>query len=266
MRGLTGGAMRDDDPLDPFHAAMQSRDRDIPNLVATALAANRAQLAFQPVVRATATGTISFYEGLIRIHDDQGRVLPAARFMPDVEDTEIGREIDCAALRLGLHKLRQNPRLRLSVNMSARSMADSKWRRILHQGLRATDGIGHRLILEIGESSAMALPEVVMRFMADMQPRGICFALDDFGAGMTAFRHLKDFFFDLVKIDRHFVADIDTSPDNQVLAEALITVAHQFEMFAVAEGVETREEAALLADLGVDCLQGYLFGQPRPTL
>jgi len=266
MRGLTGGAVRDDEPTDPFQAAMQSFDRDVPAMVAAALSANRARLAFQPVTRATQIGTVSFYEGLIRIFDEHGRVLPAAAFMPDVEETEMGREIDCAALRLGLHKLKQNPGLRLSINMSARSMGDSKWRRILHQGLRATDGIGARLILEIGESSAMAMPEVVMRFMADMQPRGICFALDDFGAGMTAFRHLKDFFFDLVKIDSHFIRGIDTSPDNQVLAEALITVAHQFEMFAVAEGVETPEEAALLADLGADCLQGYLFGRPKSTL
>ena len=112
----------------------------------------------------------------------------------------------------------------------------------------------------------MLLPEVVMRFMADMQPRGISFALDDFGAGLTAFRYLKDFLFDLVKIDALFVRGIDQSPDNQVMAEALITVAHQFEMFAVAEGVETQAEARHMMRLGVDCLQGYHYGRPKPTL
>ena len=253
-------------PRDPFQAAMQSRDRDIPTLVRTALATNRAQLAFQPVVRADGSGAIAFYEGLIRLLDEGGRILPAARFMPHVEDTDMGREIDCAALRLGIAKLRQNPTLRLSINMSARSIADGKWRRTLYQALRATDSIGERLILEISEESAMAIPEVVIRFMAELQPKGVAFALDDFGAGMTAFRYLKDFFFDLVKIDRHFIREIQHSPDNQILAEALIMVAHQFEMFAVAEGVETAEEAELLADLGVDCLQGYLFGVPKPTL
>lgn len=253
-------------PLDPFQAAIASRDRDITKLVADALRADRTQLAFQPIVRADGEGAIAFYEGLIRLHDDGGRILPAAQFLPFVEDSELGREIDCAALRLGIAKLCDNPRLRLSINMSARSIADGKWRRTLYQGLREHEGLGPRLILEISEASAMAMPEVVIRFMAELQPKGVTFALDDFGAGLTAFRHLKEFFFDLVKIDRHFIRDIQHSPDNQVLAEALIMVAHQFEMFTVAEGVETAAEADLVTDLGIDCLQGYLFGVPKPTL
>ena len=109
----------------------------------------------------------------------------------------------------------------------------------------------------------MQLPEVVIRFMQEMQPYGLAFALDDFGAGLTAFRHLKDFFFDLVKVDSHFTRNIHQDPDNQVLAEALITVAQQFEMFAVAEGVESQAEADFLISIGVDCVQGYHFGVPK---
>lgn len=253
------------EPFDPLQAAMASRDRDVPSMVRTALAAGRTQLAFQPVVRPKATGNAAFYEGLIRILDESGRILPARQFMSDVEETDLGREIDCASIKLGLEKLRANPGLRLAINMSARSIADGRWRETLMGGLQGDD-LGNRLILEISEQSAMMLPEVVIRFMAEMQPKGVAFALDDFGAGLTAFRYLKDFFFDLAKLDKHFVRDIDTSPDNQVLSEALITVAHQFEMFVVAEGVETDREAAILTDLGVDCLQGYLFGVPKATL
>ena len=106
----------------------------------------------------------------------------------------------------------------------------------------------------------MMLHEIVIRFMAEMQLRGIAFALDGFGSGLTAFRHLKDFFFDLVKIDKGFVHGIATDPDNQVLAEALITVAQQFEMLVVANGVETKQEAEILRGMGADCLQGYVFG------
>lgn len=69
-----------------------------------------------------------------------------------------------------------------------------------------------------------------------------------------------------MKIDKSFIRGIDRDPDNQVLAEALITVAHQFEMFAVADGVETASEAAFLKGLGVDCLQGYHFGVPKLAL
>lgn len=251
---------------DPFGYAMASRDADVLYLVRDALAAGRGQLAFQPVVTSDAQHQVAFYEGLMRLSDESGRVLPAAHFMPQVEDTDMGRQIDCLSLELALRKLRQNPDLRLSVNLSARSIGDGEWRRTLDRGLLDRNNLGDRLIFEISETSAMMLHENVIRFMSEMQPRGVGFALDGFGAGLIAFRHLKSFFFDLVKIDKSFIRGIDRDPDNQVLAEALITVAHQFEMFAVADGVETAAEAEFLEGLGVDCLQGYYFGVPKPAL
>lgn len=252
--------------LDPLQYAVAMRDNDVLSLVRTALDAGNAQLAFQPVVTTGDHGRIAFYEGLIRLHDATGRVIPAQHFMSDVADTELGRDIDCAGLRLAFNMLAANPSLRLSVNMSARSIGDGEWRDVLRTRLDAQPRLGERLILEIGESSAMQLHEVVIRFMNELQPHGVAFALDDFGAGFTAFRFLKDFFFDLVKIDRHFIRDIQASPDNQVLTEALITVTHQFEMFAVAQGVETAAEVAVLQALGVDCMQGYHFGIPKFSL
>jgi len=250
---------------DPLLYALASRDTDVLALVRDALVSERASLAFHPILTADAVPKISFYEGLVRVKDQAGRIIPAAHFMPLVEDTVMGRQIDCISLTLALRHLKQNPGLRLSINLSARSVGDGEWRRILDAGLRDPAQLGERLIFEISETSAMLLHEVVARFMAEMQPKGVAFALDGFGAGMTAFRHLKDFFFDLVKIDKSFVRNIDTDADNQVLAEALITVAHQFEMFAIADGVETEEEAAFLRKIGVDALQGYLFGVPRFT-
>jgi EAL domain-containing protein (putative c-di-GMP-specific phosphodiesterase class I) len=186
--------------------------------------------------------------------------------MPEIEETSLGREIDCTTLRLGLEMLRINPALRLSINVSARSIGDGAWRRTLEEGLHRNVHIGERLILEISESSAMLLHENVIRFMEEMQPKGISFAVDGFGAGLISFRHLKDFFFDIAKIDKCFVRDIATSPDNQVLAQALITVCHQFDMFTVAEGVETPQEAGVLTQLNISCLQGYLYGVPKFSL
>ncbi|NBD30320.1 MAG: EAL domain-containing protein [Alphaproteobacteria bacterium] len=260
---LSRSALDEQVPKDPLDYAVSVRDRDVMRMVRDALAQDHCALAFQPVVLAAQGGNTAFYEGLIRVLDDTGRVIPAAQFMGKVEDDTIGRDIDCASLALGFDRLREVPGLRLAVNVSARSLGDGTWRRVLERNLHDDPDLGHRLILEISEESAMQLPEVVIRFMEEMQPRGVAFGLDDFGAGLTAFRYLKDFFFDLVKIDSCFVRGIDQDPDNQVIAEALITIAHQFEMFAVAEGVETRAEAAMLARFGVDCLQGYLYGVPR---
>lgn len=250
----------------PLTEAIKARDNDVLSVVRFALDAQNAQLAFQPIVAAQSPDTVAFYEGLIRVRDETGRIIPAGQFMPRIEEHELGREIDCASLRLGLATLMHYPDLRLSINMSARSMADGKWRRILDEGLARSPHVAERLILEISESSAMLLHEVLVRFMAEMQPRGVSFALDHFGGGMTAFKHLKDFFFDLVKIDRCFIHNIDKNPENQVLTEALVAVAQQFEMFAVAEGVENQSETLILQKLGVECLQGYHFGVPRLQL
>ncbi|WP_370209206.1 EAL domain-containing protein [Pararhodobacter marinus] len=252
-----------EDGLDsPLSVADELRRRDTIAMVRTALDERRATLAFQPVVQARLTNRAAFYEAFIRILDPQGRVIPARDFMDDVETHELGRRIDCLALEMGLAALRQEPAIRLSVNMSARSIGYPQWLTTLERNLRADPGIAERLILEITESSAMVMPDLVTVFMADMQSRGICFALDDFGAGYTAFRYLKDFYFDIIKVDGQFIRGIAHDPDNQVLAQALVSIGRHFDMFAVAESVETAEDARYLIDIGFDCLQGYFYGIP----
>jgi EAL domain-containing protein (putative c-di-GMP-specific phosphodiesterase class I) len=243
------------------YAAEESR-RNAIMLVEQALKEQRCLLAFQPVVQARMARRPAFYEGLIRIMDHTGRVIPAGDFMDAVESQVLGRQIDCMALKLGLDTLAREPGLRLSINMSARSIGYPDWLATLERGLRVDPRIAERLILEITESSAMAVPELVVHFMQDMQERGICFALDDFGSGYTSFRYLKDFYFDIVKIDGDFIRGLADNPDNQVMTQALVSIARHFDMFTVAECVENVEDARKAVELGVDCLQGYLFGAP----
>ena len=246
----------------PLDFALVDRDRATLGMVQEALDQRNVLLAFQPIMSSQRPDKPAFYEGLIRILDHTGRIIPARDFIETVETQELGRRIDVAALELGLKSLIQHPALRLAINMSARSIGYPAWLRTLKQGLRADPTIAERLILEITESSAMLMPDLVGVFMEDLQARGISFALDDFGAGNTAFRYLKDFYFDIVKIDGQFIRGIATSPDNQVLTAALISIARHFEMFTVAESVETIEDATCLVGLGIDCLQGYLYGAP----
>ena len=258
---LAGGA------TDPLSFAVAERDRQTLDMVRVALERRTLALAFQPVVMAQDPTRVAFHEGLIRILDDTGRVIPAREFMGAVETRETGRLIDCAALELGLQVLAEVSGLRLSVNMSARSIGYPRWMRVLNEGLAADPTVAERLILEITESSAMLVPDLVTVFMDDLQRRGIAFALDDFGAGFTAFRYLKEFFFDIVKIDGQFIRGIATNPDNQVLTQALLSIGRHFEMFTVAESVEQQADADWLAANGIDCMQGYLFGAPttRPA-
>ncbi|MDP3960795.1 MAG: EAL domain-containing protein [Pseudorhodobacter sp.] len=258
-RGGLGGA------ANPLAFAVAENDRQTLTMVQTALETKRLRLAYQPVVLGADTGRVAFHEGLIRVLDESGRVIPARDFMGAVETQELGRLIDCAALEIGLATLARHTDIRLAINMSARSIGYPRWMQVLSNGLQVSPTIGERLILEISESSMMQVPELVMAFMDDLQRKGIAFALDDFGAGLTAFRHFKDFFFDVLKIDGQFIRGIHRDPDNQVLARALITIAQHFNMFTVAESVEAVEDAEFLRAIGIDCLQGYLFGAPTMT-
>ena len=92
-----------------------------------------------------------------------------------------------------------------------------------------------------------------MNFMQDMNQRGIRFALDDFGSGATSFRYLRDFQFDILNVDGQFMRDIETNADNQVLVQALISLAEHFDMFAIAEAVETARSSEWLRSTGIGC-------------
>lgn len=247
---------------DPLSYAIFARDQSIVNMVEDAVRHKQVMLAFQPVVPAGQADRVAFYEGLIRILDSTGRIIPAKDFIHAIETTETGRIIDCLALEKGLKTLSLHSSLRLAINMSARSIGYARWMRTLKRGLDADPTVAERLILEITESSAMLVPELVTGFMSDLSRRGISFALDDFGAGFTSFRYLKDFYFDILKIDGQFIRGIAQDADNQVLTNALATIARQFDMFTVAENVERADDAAYLTEIGVDCLQGYYYGAP----
>ena len=246
----------------PLGVAISAGDQETIAMVKEAVRTRRLRLAYQPVVLTRDTGRVAFYEGLIRVQEPNGRIIPAGDFINAVEGHELGREIDCAALEYGLATLAKQPQLRISINMSARSIGYPRWMWLLKKALDQNPTVGERLILEITESSAMLVPELVLAFMDEVQRKGVAFALDDFGSGFTAIRYFKDFLFDILKIDSQFIRNIHRDPDNQALTGALLSIGRHFEMFTVAEGVESPEEAACLQALGIDCQQGYLYGAP----
>jgi len=243
-------------------AVAQDSDR-ILDRVAEAVRTRRMRLAYQPVVLAGNPARAGFHEGLIRILDPSGRTIPARDFIHAVEPHALGREIDCIALAIAIESLARHPDLRLSINMSARSVGWPRWLRVLKRALDRHPATGTRLILEFGEASAMTVPELLADFMADLRPKGISFALDGFGAGPFALRHLRELSFDILKIDATYSRNVQTNPDNQVLLSAFLALARQFDMLTVAQGIESEGEAAWLAALGIDCLQGYHFGAPK---
>ncbi len=248
--------------LSPLDFAVAQQTRGTMEMVQEAIRHNQTLLAYQPVMRSDLPNQIAFYEGLIRVLDPTGRIIPAGEFMGKIEDTETGREIDVLALRHGLRALKDNPQLRLSINMSARSIGYRPWMNCLNRFLNESPYLGERLILEITESSAMMVPELVIDFMQRLQPKGICFAMDNFGAGNMAIRHFKDFDFDILKLSGQFIRGLSKDADNLAITRVLCAIAKEFDMLTVAEAVETYEDATLAMQIGIDCLQGYYFAAP----
>ena len=231
-------------------------------LVASALAENRLQCAFQPVVSAAKPDVVAFHECLARIIDRNGDVIPAGRFIPATEDSDIGRLIDRAVLRQALDVLRSQRRVRLSINLSAAGLGDTVWLDILRDADRETPGICDFLIIEITESAFMAMSPDVLDFLSDIRALGCSVALDDFGAGHTSIGHLTKFRFDFIKIDGSFITGLTSDADNQFLVKSMVSIARHFEMVCVAEMVDSDADIAMLQKLGVDCLQGYHVGVP----
>lgn len=256
-----GTMSRDED--NPLSFATSQRDSDLIGEIREAVTRNRTVLAYQPVVVARDTGTVAFYEGLIRVLDRTGRIIPARDFIDAVESTETGRQIDCLALQHGLLMLNAHPDLRLAINMSARSIGYFRWTRLLDQALRQNPKLGERLILEITERSAIQVPELVSGFMSNLQQHGVSFALDDFGSGFSSFRYLREFYFDILKIDGSFIQGVSQDVDSQVIVTSMIALASEFGMLSVAEQVENAADADWLIAAGIDCLQGFHYGAPH---
>jgi len=229
------------------------------NRVSAALNDNRIELFYQPIVRSDSNNFVAFYEGLARIQMPDGTIIPAGRFMPFIENTPLGTKLDRRVLCLALKQLTDNTDIRLSINMSVLSMQDSAWLAILES---ADSNTCERLIIEITEGAAMSDIELTTAFMHRVRRKNCSIALDDFGTGATSFRYFKDFLFDFIKIDGLFIRDLCYDKDNQVLVQALIDISKHFDMVTVAEFIETDGEAEMATKLGIDCLQGYLIGEP----
>ncbi len=151
-----------------------------------------------------------------------------------------------------------------SVNISSRLLHDPVFIDRLHHRVAEGRLEAKGLILEITEDTLARELEQTTLQLADLQALGVRIALDDFGTGQSSLSHLRAFPFDLVKIDRSFVAEVEHDEQDANLVRAIIGLAHALEMSVVAEGVETEAQASFLTGEGCDYLQGFLLGRPEP--
>jgi len=231
-----------------------------------ALAQDRLRLVYQPIMKAANPDLPAFFECLLRIEEPSGHLASAGPFMPLIEHHEMGRMVDRMVLRRALAALREHPNCRLSINVSAQTLSDAEWSNILMDAAEKGDHLADRLIIEITESSHLDTNETNATFFDQVRSIGCSVAIDDFGSGHTALSHLRDFRFDMLKIDGSFIRGLRKHSVNRFLVEKMIEIAKHFDLLTIAEWVETQEEATLLTDMGIDCVQGFLYGQPLVAL
>jgi diguanylate cyclase (GGDEF)-like protein len=229
--------------------------------VTAALNENRLVLAYQPIVDAK-THKAVHHECLLRMTREDGTLAAAGEFIPAAEILGLVRLVDWRALELTVAQLKATPKIKLALNVSGTSATDRPWLNAFVDYIRDNALVADRLTVELTETAALSAFEENAQFISRLRELGCGVAIDDFGAGYTSFRNLQVLNFDMVKIDGSYIQDIARSPDNQLFVRTLVGLAKNFELKTVAEWADSEEDAKVLADIGIDYLQGFRFGRP----
>jgi diguanylate cyclase (GGDEF)-like protein len=228
-----------------------------------ALARNQFELHYQPKVD-TATGTVHGAEALIRWrHPERGLVAPAD-FIPIAEEcgliTSIGEWVVREACRqASAWQAAGLPSVRVAVNLSATQFRQGNLLEMIRSALTDAALDPQFLEVELTESSVMTDPEESITILEQLSKMGVLVSVDDFGTGYSSMSYLRRFPIDKLKIDRGFIAEIMTRPDDASIVRAIVSLAHSLRLKVVAEGVETNEQLNFLTALGCDQYQGFHY-------
>lgn len=234
-----------------------------------ALAKDQFSLYYQPQVtdQRQTTGA----EALIRWKHPQRGMASPAEFIPLAEETGIILEVGHWVLETACTQLAHWARaaeaahLTVAVNVSPRQFAQNDFVQQVLAVLEATGAPAQQLKLELTEGMLVANIEEVIVKMETLQQRGVGFSLDDFGTGYSSLSYLKRLPLNQLKIDKSFVRDVLTDPNDAAIAKTVIALADSLGLAVIAEGVETEAQRDYLASQGCHAYQGYLFCRPVPV-
>ena len=229
---------------------------------------DRLVLFSQPVVRLSDQKPMH-HEILLRIRDDDGKIIMPESFIEVAESLGLMQELDMRVVEKLLLHMHENNQMgtkrRYFVNLSRVSISDPNWVKRFIEMLSISKVDPSQLVFEITETTAMAAIDVTLSFIKKLKDVGCRFALDDFGAGFSSFYYVKRFAVDYLKIDGSFMRDLaGEDGSNRAFVKALNDVARSMSKQVIAEWVETPEVLKLLQDMGAQYGQGYLFQRPLP--
>jgi diguanylate cyclase (GGDEF)-like protein len=224
-----------------------------------ALNERRICMARQPVVRAS-DRSLAFHEGLVRIERPDGSYFAPGDLLPVLERRGLVRLFDHRVLELSAAGLVQDPSAVLSINVSPISLTDPVWLDAFRLLMRTHSGLSERLIVEVTETATISHAQESLRVIHAIKDCGCKVAIDDFGAGHTSLRHLREFPIDILKLDGAFTQNLARSTDDRFFVRTLLDLAQHLNVETVAEWVDTEAAARMLAEWGVTYLQGHLTG------
>jgi diguanylate cyclase (GGDEF)-like protein len=262
------GYRRYDAKLDIMTSQRLEIERDLRNAIENGLDASF-RLEYQPIVELHSRQIMGF-EALLRWNNPNQDIEPA-QFIPIAEETRmivpLGTWVLFEACRQAAAWEREGfDAGRVSVNVSIHQFERPDFVETVKRALLTTGLPAHRLTLEFVESVMMNQFEVSTAKLAQLQALGVLVALDDFGTGYSSLAYLQHLTFDSLKIDRSFTRMLGLTSRPRALIAATLSIAHEFKMTTIVEGVETFEQAQELESLGCVLAQGYLFSKPMRAL
>lgn len=246
-------------------AVVGSADRqlELEGELRAALTEDRLALQYQPVVGPD--GSVLSAEALVRWPHPERGMIPPGDFLPVAERAGMLRDLDLWVLRTAVNEAATWPgRAAVAVNLAGLLPSEPGFLDEVTRIVSASGLPWDRLILELVETSLVALPRAAREVMAELTARGVRFAVDDFGTGYSSLARLKELPTQTVKVDRAFVTGVGSDPADFAVARAVVDMARAMGRTTVAEGVETAEQFHVLRGLGVDAYQGWLFSRPLP--
>ena len=234
-----------------------------------AIAADALVLEYQPVVGPD--GRVLSLEALVRWPHPERGLIPPGEFLPVAQRSGLLRELDRWVLRTAAAEAAGWPRPdgrspAVAVNLAGLLPGDVDFATEVRDAVRDAGLPWDRLVLELVETSLVALPPHALAAMASLAEQGVRFAVDDFGTGYSSLARLKELPAQTVKVDRAFVTGIADDPVDFAVARAVVDMAHAMGRVTVAEGVETAEQFHVLRGIGVDAYQGGCSPAPcRPS-
>lgn len=230
--------------------------------IKTALADDRITLFVQPLIDAK-TMQITKYECLVRLIDEEGKLISPFFFLDVAKKTKLYHSITRKVISLSFEVFSQIPDKEFAINLSAEDILHKDTVEFLERKI-IDCGVGNRVVLEIVESEGIESYNEVTEFIARMKALGCKIAIDDFGTGYSNFSYLMKLKVDYIKVDGSLIKDIDHNKNSQVICSTILSFCDSLDMLTVAEFVHSKEVLDHVKGMGFDYLQGFHLGEPMP--